>query len=167
MWSPKVELPANSLIEMKKNPFTSFVIFPLQLGRVLEEIEVEDLGPEDDLDGVDFTFHDQGFYTQPAGVTQDAPVSSSTRVKDRHCDMLDCFWTQKTALDTDNITWPWPELVMNEKFLSTQKMEDPRTSSTKLPEMIENKKITNQMILYHFEVWPSKETVFGQYKCFI
>ena len=80
---------------MKKNPFTSFVIFPLQLGRVLEEIEVEDLGPEDDLDGVDFTFHDQGFYTQPAGVTQDAPVSSSTRVKDRHCDMLDCFWSQK------------------------------------------------------------------------
>ena len=70
---------------MKKNPFTSFVIFPLQLGRVLEEIEVEDLGPEDDLDGVDFTFHDQGFYTQPAGVTQDAPVSPHlTKVRALH-----------------------------------------------------------------------------------
>ena len=55
------------------------------------------------------------------------------------------------------------------KVFATQKMADPRTSSTKLPWddwKEKNKKITNWMILNHFEVWPSTETVFDQYRFF-
>ena len=83
-------------------------------------------------------------------VSVSATAWQSTRVRDRHSEMLDCSWSQKSSLDTDNFTcvhdqsWGWTKIFCP---LKRWKMQEHRPPSC--PDMIEKNKIRKSPIEWY------------------